>query len=157
MDINGLPTIGFKLVLDRIPNVEFFVQRASLPGMNLGVAEIGTGFVKIPTPGNISYDTFSVSFRVDEDMKAYKEIFDWMVELGHPDDLDQYKNSKSDAKLLILNSKKNPSVAFTYTDAFPVYLSDISFDITMNDIQYVTATAAFRFLRMYHGDPYNIC
>lgn len=150
IDVNNLSPLGFVFKLHRLPNTEFHVQGASFPGMSLGVATVGTGFVRIPMPGNISYDTFSVTFKVNENMKSYTDIFDWMVSLGHPDNLDpQFENIKSDASLVILNSSKRPQISVKFTDCFPTYISPIEFDTTMEDVQYVTATANFTFLRMY--------
>jgi len=149
---NNLSPLGFQFKVDRTPNMEYHVQGASFPGMNLGVATIGTGFVKIPTPGNISYDSFSVTFKVNENLKSYTEIFDWMVALGHPDGLYQYDNRKSDCSLIILNSNKRPQVSVKFTDCFPTYISPINFDATMEDVQYVTATVNFTFLRMFFQD-----
>jgi hypothetical protein len=149
VDLNTLSPLGFQFKLARTPNAEYQVQGCSFPGMSLGVAQIQTGFVKIPEPGNISYETFSVTFKVSEDLSSYLEIFNWMVELGHPDTLEQYRNPKSDASLVILNNKKRPSFSVKFTEVFPVYLSPIQFDTTMATVEPVTATAQFTFLRMY--------
>lgn len=153
IDRNNLSPMGFVFKLAELPTTEFHIQGAQFPGMNLGVATIGTGFVRIPTPGNISYDTFSITFKVSENLKSYTDIFDWMVSLGHPDKLEgQYKNIKSDATLVILNSSKRPQTKVKFTDCFPTYISPIDFDTTMSDVQYVTCTAQFAFLRMYFED-----
>lgn len=148
VDLNNLSPLGFQFKLNRTPNTEYHVQGVTFPGMSLGVANVGTGFVKIPMPGNISYDTFTVTFKVTEDLTSYTEIFDWMVQLGHPDNLEQYKEVKSDSSLIILNNKKNPIINVKFTECFPVYLSPIQFDTTMQTVEYVTATVAFTFLRM---------
>jgi hypothetical protein len=153
LDLNNLSPLGFIFKLKELPNTEIHVQGASFPGMTLGVASVGTGFVRIPTPGNISYDTFSITFKVSENLKSYTDIFDWMVSLGHPDRLNgQYENIKSDASLVILNSSKRSQVNVRFTDCFPTYISPINFDTTLTDVEYVTCTANFAFLRMYFED-----
>lgn len=156
VDLNNLSPLGFQFKLNRTPNTEYHVQGVSFPGMSLGVTTIGTGFVRIPEPGNISYETFSVTFKVTEDLASYTEIFNWMVQLGHPDNLDQYKDVKSDTSLIILNNKKRPIINVKFTDCFPVYLSPIQFDTTQTSVEYVTATVSFTFLRMYFEDLKNI-
>lgn len=149
IDLNNLSPLGFQFKLSRAPNTEYHVQGVQIPGMTLGVTTVGTGFVRIPMAGNISYDTFSVTFKVTEDLTSYLEIFNWMMELGHPDNLDQYKNIKTDCSLVILNNKKNPMINVKFTEVFPVYLSPIQFDTTMQSVEPVTATVSFTFLRMY--------
>lgn len=152
IDRNNLSPLGFQFKVAEAPNTEYQIQGCQFPGMNLGVASVGTGFVRIPTPGNLSYDSFSITFKVSESLKSYTEIFNWMVTLGHPDDLNQYRDRKSDCSLLILNSSKRPQVRVKFTDCFPVSLSPIDFDTTLEDVQFVTATASFAFLRMYFED-----
>jgi len=153
VDINNLSPLGFVFKINNLPNTEFHVQGASFPGMSLGVARIGTGFVRIPTPGNIDYDTFSITFKINENMSSYRDVFDWMVSLGHPDNLDtQYQNIKSDASLVILNSSKRPNINVKFTECFPTLISPIEFDTTLEDVQYLTATASFTFLRMFFED-----
>ena len=149
---NFLSPIGFQFNLAEAPNMNYTVQAVSIPGLELGSIQSPTPFVKIPLPGNLSYDEFKVTFKVTETMDEYLEIFKWMTSLGHPDYLEQFKYKESDAILTILNSSKRPSIECKFTDAFPVALSPLEFDATIPDIQYVTVTASFRFLRF----TYNI-
>ena len=77
-----------------------------------------------------------------------------MQELGFPDNFDQYKSIAgrpfvsgegvfSDISLTVLSSAMNPNIDITFIDCFPVDLSELSFDSTPADVEYVTATATF--------------
>lgn len=151
---NNLSLLNFKFKLDITPELEFRVQKVSLPGMTLGTVDLPTPFVKMPISGNIKYDEFAVTFMVGEGMKDYLEIYDWMVKLGYPDRLGQYQNILSDCSVIILNSSSKANINVRFTDAFPVGISGIDMDSTLQEVQYATATARFRFLRWYI-EPFN--
>lgn len=147
---NFLSPINFVFKLDILPNTQYNVQHVTIPGMTLGVAETASPFVKIFNPGNVQYEPVEVTFKVGENMSDYLEIFNWMVSLGHPDSLAQFQNIKSDASIIILNSAKNPSMNIRFTDCFPISLSPLEMNTTLEDVQYVTARAAFKFQRFYY-------
>lgn len=152
MQQNNLSQLNFRLKLNSIPEVEFKAQSVIIPGLNLGTVDIPTPFVVIPEPGNISYDQLTVNFMVGEDMKDYMEIFDWMVGLGYPDGLGTYTRKFIDGSVLILNSNQKVLKNVRFTDMYPVSLTDLTFDSTLTEIQYATATVNFRFSRFYF-DP----
>lgn len=163
---NFLSPLGFTFSIKKTPGVNYFVQSAQLPSLTLGQSDIQTPFVKLPIPGDhIDFSTLSITFRVDEDMKNYKEIFDWIIALGFPEGFDQYRaiapnrgkfgggitnptsgsGVYSDASLMILNSVKAPIVEFTFKNLYPISLSDIMFDTRDTDVNYVDVTATFAF------------
>ena len=150
INLNYLSPLGFRFGLNIMPNVEFHVQGVEIPGVNLGIADVASPFVRIPLSGNMTYDAFSVTFKITENFESYNEVFNWMVSLGHPDNLNpQYEKITSDASIAILNSSKRPNVNIRFTDCLPISISPITMDTTLTDVEYVTATAQFRFLRMY--------
>ena len=150
-----LSPLGYKMTIKRTPNLNFFIQSVSVPSVTLGTAEVDTPFTKIPFPGTrLTFGNLSVTFKVDEDMKNYLEMFNWMKELGFPDNFAQYQNiaSKSlysgegvfsDVTLLVLTSAMNPNIEINFLDCFPVDLSELSFDSTAADVEYLTATVTF--------------
>jgi hypothetical protein len=152
---NFLSPLGFVFNLKKTPATNFFVTRASLPGLNLAFAEIPTPFVKMPVPGEkIQFNDLSITFKVDEDMRNWNEIFEWMVALGFPKSFDQYKEIRqkqlgegiySDATLLILNSSMNPNMEFQFVNLFPYMLSDLDFSTQGADVEYIEATVQFRY------------
>ena len=137
--------------------VSFFATDARVPGTSLDVATQLTPFVTVPKPGTrIKYDNFALTFRVDEDMRNYIELYNWMASLGHREGFDAYANNMtgtpgsisapvSDCTLLILDSSKKPNIEVTFRDAFPVYLSAIDFSVQAQDVQYAICNAEFAY------------
>jgi hypothetical protein len=152
-NINFLATHRFRVILQRAPSVVYFVQECNLPAMGMGNAVYPNPFVDIPVPGDkIRYEDFIMTFPVDEDMKNYRELADWFVGLGFPKQFGQYadlKNSyaglRSDINLMILDSAHQPQHIVRFVDAFPVYISQIQFSTTVNDVVIPLVSATFKY------------
>ena len=156
---NFLSPIGFLFVLDKAKNVSFLCQRAEIPSLSLGEVNIPTrGLVPIPVEGNIRYGDFTIEFIVDEDLKNYMEIHNWMRALGTPQDLGErtvWKNRFSespsedsrfsDATLQVLNNNNIANFDVVFKSLFPSELSTLSFDVTGSDNDYFIATATFKY------------
>lgn len=148
-DQNNLSQLNFKFKLARTPEIEFRAQSVDIPGLSLGAISMPTPHVPYAVPGNMTYGDLKINFLVGENMKDYLEIYNWMVALGHPDDFDQYQDIKSDCSVAILDSNLNANINMRFTDAFPIDLSGVSFDTTLSQTQYVTASVTFRYTRWY--------
>lgn len=161
---NFLAPQGFQLFLKRAPNLNYFCQVVNVPGVELGVVETPTPFINIPLPGDhLRYEELEVTFKVNEDLANFLEISNWMLGLGFPDDFSQYAalnvqpqttglGVKSDITLLVANSKRNMKFEVVFRDAFPTALSGIRFDSTLEDLDYISASARFSFTR-YEINP----
>jgi hypothetical protein len=148
----------FEFSIKRAPNVNFFIQNVSLPGIMLDQVESPNPFVQIPHTGDhIYYEELGIQFKVAEDLHNWLEIHNWIKGTGFPDNYDQYKEIasgnktvglglKSDLSLLIANSNKNLSIDVTFKDAFPISISALQFDTTSDDVPYLDAFAAFRYV-----------
>lgn len=153
---NFIPT-GFRLVLEKIPNVTYFCQAASLPGLSMGQATLVNPFRDIPIAGDkVQFNELRVRFIIDEELRNWTEIYDWIVGLTYPESTEQYAELKktgdgygpfsglySDANLFILSSHKNVQYNVTFTNAFPTTLTDIDMDSSLGDIDAVTADVSF--------------
>ena len=85
--------IQFRFKMTKLPNVEFFVQTANIPGIALGSTSFETPLKDIAGVGDkVTYQTLDVSFLVDENLNNYKELHDWIIGLGFPQDHTQFKN-----------------------------------------------------------------
>ena len=83
--------IQFRFKCTKLPLVEFFVQSANIPGINLGSATQTNPLYDIPLPGDkITYSSLDMSFIVDENLNNYKEIHDWLLGLGFPQNHTQF-------------------------------------------------------------------
>ena len=156
---NFLSPIGFLFILDKARKVSFLCQKAEIPTVELGQVEIPTrGLVPIPVEGNMRYSEFSMEFIVDEDLRNYMQIHNWMRALGTPQEfkerrvwIDKYADSPSedprfsDATLQVLNNNNIANFDVVFKDMFPVSLSSLPFDVTGGDNDYFTATTTFRY------------
>jgi hypothetical protein len=161
---NYLSPVGFKFSITKIPKVDFFSNSTSIPGINLGYAVQSTYLKDIPVPGDkLTYQDFSLSFFVDENLTNYLEVHNWIRALGFPESVDEFTDLKekdkynpsndarnplneySDASLFIYNSAFNEVARIDFQNVFPVSLSTINFDATNSDINYVSAEATFKY------------
>ena len=88
--------IQFRFKCSKLPKVEFFCQTANIPGIGLGVADIETPLKSIPFPGDkVTYQDLAISFLVDENLENYKEIHDWIIGLGAPQNHTQFSDLRA--------------------------------------------------------------
>lgn len=169
-NINFLSGLAFRFNIQRLPTVNYFAQACVIPSINVNPVEtFTTPHGIIPLPGDrLVYEPFNLRFRVDEDLQNYMEIEEWLVAMGKPESfkqtLDFVEKSPvtfdptaagtisfpvaammSDATLTILTSAQNPNISVTFEDAFPISLTELSFDATNADIEYLETTVTFRY------------
>jgi hypothetical protein len=159
---NFLAPTGFKFVLNRAPKVAFFSNSANIPSLTLGTTHQPNYLVDAKVPGEkIEFEDFSLNFLVDENLENYMEIQNWIRGLGFPESLSQIyelqkqrvitdnstkqMNIYSDGTLIVLNSSLNTQLKVVFRDMFPYMLSTLDFDATNTDIEYFTATVAFKY------------
>tara|TARA_B100000287_G_scaffold317633_1_gene301353 strand:- start:3303 stop:3902 length:600 start_codon:yes stop_codon:yes gene_type:complete len=83
--------IQFRFTITKLPQVQFFIQTANIPGINLGTATAPTPLYDYPVPGDtITYQSLDISFLVDENLNNYKELHDWLSGLGFPKNHTQF-------------------------------------------------------------------
>ena len=154
---NFLSPAGFKFSLAKTPKVDFFSQSVSIPNIDLGVAVQTTYLRDIPVPGDkLVYGDLDIEFFIDENLENYLQIERWMRSLGYPESLgetvslDPQKDSlldgaRSDGTLLVYNSSFNPIAKILFKDMFPTSLTPVPFTADVTDINYIMATATFKY------------
>lgn len=159
---NFLSPTGFRFTLTRTPKVAFFSNSANIPDLNLGVANQPSYLKDIDVPGDkLQFGDFSLRFLVDEDLKNYMEIQNWMRGLGYPDSVreiidfqkeetrniipDKTMNIYSDGSLIILTSNNNINFKVNFENMFPTFLSTLDFSATDTDVEYFTADVTFKY------------
>ncbi|SVD92217.1 uncharacterized protein METZ01_LOCUS445071, partial [marine metagenome] len=81
----------FKVFLPLFPTTEWFVVRANVPGVSLGQAVQTTPMIDMPIIGDkLTYDDFYVTFLVDEELKNYTEMHDWLINCAAPQKRSQF-------------------------------------------------------------------
>ena len=166
----------FKVYLPLFPITEWFVTRANIPGVTLGQAVQATPFTDMPVVGDkLTYDDFYFTFIVDEQLKNYQEMHNWLVNIGFPAGAGQFKAQSrpdgttrasqqiidqstpgsvvdmvdrvlySDIELFILSSKNNPVVKIQMFEAFPTSLTAIEYSSQETDTTYAECTCTFAY------------
>tara|TARA_B100000902_G_scaffold292563_1_gene278989 strand:+ start:427 stop:1005 length:579 start_codon:yes stop_codon:yes gene_type:complete len=164
-ELDYLRPNAFKFQIHNIPNTNYFCNAANIPEMNLPPAIQPTPFVDVGNPGDkIEFGTLMIRFLIQEDMKNYKELYDWMVGLGFPQDYlqsEEWSNKqdyrfpdvtnyqaqkqKSDATLILLDSNNNPKINITFVDSFPISLQGLDFEISTGSTEYMQGVAMFKY------------
>ena len=85
----------FKLYLPIFPLTEWFVTRCNIPGVSMGQGVQATSLIDMPIIGDkLTYDDFYCTFLVDEKLKNYTEMHDWLINIGFPTNHAQF-NAKA--------------------------------------------------------------
>jgi len=157
---NFLQPNKFQLNFSRAPNIQYFCQSLSVPGISLSEVPRQTPFVDLYSPGEKAiYDVLNITFMVDEHLSAWLEMHDWIRAMTFPENFDEYKNlsrlSKnisnpktpqfSDATLTVLSSSNNPTWRFKFIDCFPTSISAFVLSASDSPENVVTADATIRF------------
>ena len=148
---NFLSPIGFKFTCTAIPNVEFFCQSANVPGVSLSPVEVPTPHKPHYVAGDrLEYEELSVRIIIDEDMKNWQEIYNWIKGLTAPEIFTQYevqekKGINTQGVLHILTSSNVANLEFHFEGMFPMSISGLQFDIGATDLTYLTADISFRY------------
>lgn len=165
--VNLLSPNGFKFAITKLPDVTYNVQQVSIPQLTLADTDMTNLFASIPIPGNrLTYDPLTIQFLVDEEMRNYKSIYNWLIGLGIPTSFQDYIAFKSSADastldgllagselskgysyatLDILGSNNVSVQTIQFVDLFPISIESLTFQSTNTDVNYLTATATFRF------------
>ena len=133
-------------------------------------ADTGTRYNKLRHPGDeLYYEDLYIKFLVDENLKNYYQVHDWMREIATPYSSKEFKYGrgtlesinrrttegdekkynpdqwKCDCSLFILSSNYQPVSEFVFRDSFPISLTTLSFDAGVPDVNYFTAEVVIRY------------
>ena len=164
---NFLSALGFHFSVVRAPLIAFYGTQVNIPSMDLDVETQPNYLNDIPRAGDkIQFGDLTFEFLVDEDLKNYMEIQNWMRGLGFPESLDQiYKwqekteeydypnnyidenilNLYSDGTLTIYNSANVPHFKVVFQNMFPYSLSTLQFDSQLTEEVYLKAQVSFKY------------
>lgn len=159
-----LQTTKFLLAFTRLPGATFFCQSVNLPGISLSEVPRNTPFVDLYVPGEkLQYDTFNVTFLVDEDLQSWQQLHDWIRGMTFPVDFKEYRDLNklsdtsvfrqgarlpvqyTDAILTVYTNKNNVNFRVSFKDVFPISLTGVQFNAADNAEYIVSADASFRF------------
>ena len=158
---------NFRLLIDKVPTVEYYVKSVNIPSITFAEATMQAGVgIDAYFPGDkIEFGTLDVSFLVDEDLQNFKERYDWMdaiVPFRDPSKYKAYTSSSStnpyeqssntgndllttSMVTLVVNTNKNiPNKYIRFHDAFPISLGGLSFE-SGAESETISVDASFRF------------
>ena len=90
----------WRINFDRLPLTTWFCTNANIPGITLGEAQFPTPMSDMPISGDkLTFDTLNIQFLADEELKNYREMWEWLVGLGFPKQHSQFSDVLSESKL----------------------------------------------------------
>lgn len=152
---NPLQVNGLRFWCRKLPNVDFYVQRAIIPSVSLPSVKNPNPLVNVSLGGDhIDFGDVTLEWRVDEDAKSLIEVFNWIRGVGFPEDTNQFKQLfdqkpysglglQSEGVLVVLDSKKRANFQYVFRDMSPTTLDTTPYTIEGSGVDYVMATATF--------------
>ena len=162
--LNQLPKVEFFTVATNLPGITLSETVQNTPFKDIPIMG-----------NKLEYEDLSVTFICDEYLENYTSLHEWMTAIGYPKNRDQFstfrsttsnaptdtrgsskdigdvgvstaiKGMFSDATLMVLSNKNNPIVQVNYADVFPTSLSALDFNQNATDVEYLQATATFKY------------
>jgi len=150
---NYLSPTNFTISVQRMPHVEFFTQKLTVPSLTATPVGHETPLTQLyEVNDKITYGDLDLSFIIDENMNNYKEMLNWMEGIAAPETTKQNKDLgeskygfKSDIIATITNSHKNPNIRFVFRNCFPTSLGSVSLDVNVQDVAYATCSVNMRY------------
>lgn len=157
---------SFQFKILNSPNVTFFVTKVAIPEISVETTNQSTLYNTIPLPGDeINFGDLIVSFKVQENLKDYLDIYNWLINSGHPINLtDLYDQQSfvrnnpqlggeasnggifSDSILTVLDNSLNPRFDVHFYKCFPHRLSSINFSTQVRQASPLEVTASFKYV-----------
>jgi T4-like virus tail tube protein gp19 len=144
---NNLQTNKFLFSLQRIPETAFRVTSVNFPSVSIPAPSTSAISANQFFAGSsVEYNPITLTFIVDDDLKNYIEIFNWIT-------TQQFNDSKlkpderslySDGSIITLTNASNANVVFEFKDMFPVDLGGIMFS-TQDTPSPVTCEVTFQY------------
>ena len=143
----------FTLVFPTMPFLRYFAQNATIPSISTNAVTQASPYAAIKRHGDtLTYESFTITTLVDEDLKVYEETHDWMVAMTKPQAYEQYKrfydhNKKlyHDAVLTVNTNANNPNLRFTLKNCHPVTVGQINLDLRKTADDIVTVDIVFQY------------
>lgn len=150
----------FRFDILKIPNTQYFITEVNLPGIAFsGDAIMNSRYKSMPFMGDtLDFSPLEVNFIVQENLKNYREVHNWMTGIGFPIDPQQFADAvaeeegsknpnvlTSDATLTIMTNKNNPTISVKFRNIYPTSLSGLQFDTKDTAAEGLTASVTFNY------------
>lgn len=156
---NPLYIKNCSLVINEIPTVDYFCTQIVLPTVSVDAIQRGTPLTKHQVHGDtLIFTPLSIEFTIDEDMRNYEELFNWICRYSTPAKSEQYIEGLtgptrphafqySDGSAILMTNKDNPNVFFEFESMFPTDLGTIDFNLKVDKPTVATCTATFNYTK----------
>lgn len=147
---NYLASNFFRLSISRAPTVAYMAQQVAIPAISLPeIMQPTTLSTQINIPGNLyQFLPLDVVFLLDEQMRSWKEIYDWITTIANYKSTDnrvEFANSFSDITLTLTNSAYNDKFKLIFRHCHPTSLSNIPLSIQNTDNVPLSARVSFKY------------
>lgn len=133
----------FKLEIPEASHLNYFLQSCNLPGISMNQVSVQNRHHQAYVPGNhVVYSDLNCTILMDEEFENYQYLHNWLRDFI---DVDDWRHLVKDLTLNVLSANKALLLKFTFTDAFPTSLGDITFDSGTMDALQLTYNATFAY------------
>ena len=143
-NINILNNTNFRLTINQQDTkfLEFFCVEVNLPPVDMPAVIQNHASHHATFAGEvINYAPFNVTFLVDEEMKTYREIYDWMLKNQNDHIMEL------DATLSILSNQKTTNRLIKFYNIFPNSLGELQFSSRVDKPDTIECSVDFDFTR----------
>lgn len=147
---NKLTTNRFLFNMTRTPYLAYFCQRVNIPSLGFGTSiQSNPTAIEIKRPGTrLVYEDLQVGFIVDEEMKNWLEIHNWLKNISTYDTVHDYlkeEQKTSSALLYVMSAAYKPLLSIYFHDIYPTFLTSVDFDSTSPDSEIIISTVTFSY------------
>jgi hypothetical protein len=144
---NELRDINFKMVLDDLPNVEYYTQDVSLPAMSLDAPRMASPYIDWQTGGSkMSFEPLNLTFIVDEDLKNVVELYKWMYKIQLTNEPEKYFKSST---LHILDGNKETTTRIYFRNMIITNVSGFQLSSKSSEATPIDTTVSFVYSYFY--------
>lgn len=158
-NVNQIYSNKFRFSIKKLPTVDYFCIDANIPGVSIQKIQLDNPVnYRLVAGTKLFYEDLVLAFRVDEDLKNYKEIMKWMTGIGSPESTEEFReliknnnvgvrgyNIYSDATLMTLTNVSNVNISIIFKNLYPISLSGLDFSSRSPNPEPLFATVQFAF------------
>ena len=156
-NLNILQNKDFRLEINRLPMVKYFLQKTNVPGISVGTANVPSPFTDVRLHGDKpEFELLTADFMIDEDLRNWEELFNWIVSYSTPESFASYASGNvtrsqlhaskySDATLFTTSNKYNGNVKFKFINLFPISISALPLNLDVTDADPIVCSVTFAY------------
>jgi hypothetical protein len=128
-----------------LKNLSFHCQTVSIPSISLPVVEMPYHQMTAQVSGDrVSFDPFTATFLVDENLKNFNLIFQWIMKQAMEQTI-----IKRDLSLFLYNNSNNHSHTIRFVGSIPTSLSPVNLASNLSGSNVMASDISFSFDYFY--------